>query len=361
MASSQFEQNYQRIRLELTIGIIVFVGVILIGTFGYRFIEGWSWIDSAYMTIITLSTVGFTEVEPLSPQGRLFTISLILMGIASFGYIANRFTEVLIQGYFQEGIRKRQQRRLMKTLNEHYILCGFGRMGRQIAQEFAAESVPFLVVEFQADMVDESQRLGYVTLQGDATLDETLLKAGIDRAACLVSALPSDAENLYAVISAKTLNPKIRAIARANTEEALKKLQRGGADAVISPYITGGKRMAAAALRPQIMDFVDGILTGSDRSLYMEEFRLDPAHCPYIGQTLTEAGVRSKSGALVLAIRRADGSLIGGPTADTRLQPMDVLICMGTAEQLRALNQLLSPLQAKSFRLPRQPSTRDSD
>ncbi|GAB4239206.1 MAG: potassium channel protein [Elainellaceae cyanobacterium] len=358
MASSQFKRDYRRIRLELTIGIIAFIGVTLIGTLGYRFIEGWSWVDSAYMTIITLSTVGFTEVEPLSSQGRLFTISLILMGIASFGYIVNRFTEVLIQGYFQEGIRLRQQQRLMKTLSKHYILCGFGRMGRQIAQEFAAESVPFLVVEFQAEMVEESQRLGYITIQGDATLDETLQNAGIERAACLVSALPSDAENLYTVLSAKTLNPKIRAIARANTEEALKKLQRGGADAVISPYITGGKRMAAAALRPQIMDFVDGMLTGTDRSLYMEEFRLDPDHCPCIGQTLTQAGVRSKAGALVLAIRRADGSLIGGPTADTRLQSMDVLICMGTAEQLRSLNRLLSPLQAESLRLPRQPSSR---
>jgi voltage-gated potassium channel len=339
--------------LEITIGVVALAIVWLIGTLGYRFIEGYSWVDAAYMTMITLSTVGFTEVEPLSANGRIFTIALILMGIASFGYIINRLTEVMVQGYLQERVRLRRNR-LINKLSGHYIICGFGRMGRQIALEFATENVPFLVVEFQQEMVDESERMGYLTLQGDATLDETLAIAGVDSAICLVSALPSDAENLYTVLSAKTLNPKIRAIARANTEEALKKLQRGGADAVVSPYITGGRRMAAAALRPQVMDFVDGIMTGSDRSLYMEEFLIDPESCPYIGQTLHETGIRSQSGALVLAIRRADGTLIGGPTAEVTLQEGDALICMGTAEQLRELNQILSPLNPQSLRLPRQ-------
>ena len=180
-----------------------------------------------------------------------------------------------------------------------------------------------------------------------------LLKVGIERAICIVAALPSDAENLYTVLSAKTLNPEIRAIARASTEEALQKLQRGGADAVISPYITGGKRMAAAALRPQVLDFVDGILTGADRQLYMEEFLLDPAFCPFVGQSLQKAKLRSQTGALVLAIRRLDGTLIGGPTGDTVLMSGDTLICMGTAEQLRSLNQILGPIRSQKLRKPR--------
>ncbi len=179
------------------------------------------------------------------------------------------------------------------------------------------------------------------------------MKVGIERAICLVAALPSDAENLYTVLSAKTLNPEIRAIARASTEEALQKLQRGGADEVISPYITGGKRMAAAALRPQVLDFVDGILTGADRQLYMEEFLLDPASCPFVGQTLQKARLRSQTGALVLAIRRLDGTLIGGPTGDTVLVPGDRLIGMGTAEQLRNLNQVLGPINYKQLRRPK--------
>lgn len=356
MAYLRFEQKYKRIQQELVGGLLSLGGVTLVGTFGYRFIEGWSWVDAAYMTIITLSTVGFMEVQPLSVQGRIFTITLILMGVVSLGYIVNRFTEALIQGYFREGLRLRYQTRLIDSLSLHYIICGFGRTGRQIAMEFAAEDIAFLVIDFQSDLVEESEALGFITLQGDATLDDTLIRAGIERAQCLVTALPSDAENLYTILSAKTLNPDIRAIARANTEEAVQKLQRAGADAVVSPYITGGKRLAAAALRPQVMDFVDGILTGADRSLYMEEFLIDPQTCPCVGQSLREADFRSRSGALVLAIRRGDGTLIGGPTADTILQDQDVLICMGTAEQLRRLNQFLSPLHPKPLRLPRQSS-----
>lgn len=354
MASSRFpEKQYRRLRKELAIGFSTLLIVILVGTVGYRLIAKWSWIDSLYMTMITLSTVGYTEVEPLGPEGRIFTISLILMGILSFGYIVNRVTDAFVQGYFQEGLRSIRQHRLIESLSQHYILCGFGRTGRQIALEFNAESIPFVVIDFQPDYVEQATELGYISIQGDATLDETLFRAGIERAICLVSALPSDAENLYTIMSAKTLNPKIRTIARANTEEAVLKLQRGGADAVVSPFITGGKRMAAAALRPQVMDFVDGILTGTDRSFYMEELLLDANTCPYIGQTLREAQLRSASGALVLAIRRVDGTLIAGPTAETRLQSGDLLICMGTAEQLRQLNQLISPLGSNPIRLPK--------
>lgn len=350
---SALEQKYHRIQKELFVGVLALGGVFLIGTLWYWLVEGWSLEDAAYMTVITLATVGYGEIQPLGNRGRMFTITLILMGVMSIGYIVNRFTEALIQGYFQEGIRLRQQRRLMESLSGHYIICGFGRTGRQIALEFEVEGVSFVTIDSALESVQLAQQLGYIALQGDATLDETLVKVRIERAVCLVAALPSDAENLYTVLSAKTLNPQIRAIARASTQEALQKLQRGGADAVVSPYITGGKRMAAAALRPQVMDFVDGILTGADRELYMEEFRLDPAVCPCVGQTLREARLRSQSGALVLAIRRTDGTLIGGPTADTELMAGDVLICMGTAEQLRQINQILGPISSKVLRPPK--------
>lgn len=347
------EQTYQRIQKELMAGAIALCGVFLIGTLWYCLVEGWSWEDAAYMTVITLATVGYGETHPLGNRGRLFTIALILMGVINIGYIVNRFTDAVIQGYFQEGIRLRQQKQLMESLSEHYIICGFSRTGRQIAKEFRAEGVSFVVIDSEVESVQRAQAEGYIVYLGDATLDETLLKVGIERAICIVAALPSDAENLYTVLSAKTLNPGIRAIARASTEEALQKLQRGGADAVISPYITGGKRMAAAALRPQILDFVDGILTGSDRQLYMEEFLLDPAFCPFVGQSLQKAKLRSQTGALVLAIRRTDGNLIGGPTGDTVLMPGDTLICMGTAEQLRSLNQILGPIISKKLRKPK--------
>jgi voltage-gated potassium channel len=351
---STLEQKYKRIQQELMAGVLALVLVLLIGTLWYCLVEGWPWEDAVYMTVITLATVGYSETNPLGRRGRLFTIALILMGVISIGYIVNRFTEAVIEGYFQEGIRLRQQRRLMESLSDHYIICGFSRTGRQIAKEFRSEGVAFVVVDSDLESVQRAQSEGYIAVQGDATLDDTLLKVGIERATCIVAALPSDAENLYTVLSAKTLNPQIRAIARASTEEALQKLQRGGADAVISPYITGGKRMAAAALRPQILDFVDGMLSGTDRQLYMEEFLLDPAFCPFVGQTLQRAKLRSQTGALVLAIRRNDGSLIGGPTGDTVLMPGDTLICMGTAEQLRSLNKILGPINSQQLRRPKQ-------
>jgi voltage-gated potassium channel len=354
-SQAEIEQKYRRIRKELIAGAIALVGVFLIGTLWYCLVEGWSWEDAAYMTVITLATVGYGETRPLGNRGRLFTITLIFMGLVTIGYIVNRFTEAIVQGYFQEGIRLRQQRRLMELLSGHYIICGFGRTGRQIALEFQSEGVPFVTVDLDNASIETARQLGYTAIQGDATLDETLTNLRIERAVCLVAALPSDAENLYTVLSAKTLNPQIRAISRASTREAIQKLQRAGADAVVSPYITGGKRMAAAALRPQVMDFVDGILTGADREFYLEEVRLDPAVCPCVGQTLREAKLRSQTGALILAIRRTDGTLIGGPTADTELMAGDLLICMGTAEQLHQINQILGPIPQRLPRLPKQP------
>lgn len=350
---STLEQKYRRLQQELITGVAAFGGVFCIGTFWYACVEGWRWADAAYMTVITLATVGFSEVHPLGDRGRLFTISLILMGLISIGYIVNRFTEAIIQGYFQEGIKLRQQRRLIDSLNNHYILCGFGRTGHHIALEFQLEGIPFVLIDNRPESIENAQQMGYVAFQGDATLDATLINVGISKAVCLVAALPSDAENLYTILSAKSLNPEVRTIARANTEEAVQKLQRGGADVVVSPYITGGKRMAAAALRPQVMDFMDGILSGGDRSFYVEEFLIDPENSTCAGQTLREAQLRIRSGALVLGIRRTNGDLVAGPTGETIMLAGDMLICMGTAEQLRLLNQIISPLRSRSFRLPK--------
>jgi voltage-gated potassium channel len=350
---STLEKKYRQIQKELMLGMMSLGGIFLLGTLWYWLVEGWSWEDAAYMTVITLATVGYGETNPLSSRGRLFTIALIVLGVINIGYIVNRLTEALIQGYFQQGIRLQQQRRLMESLSGHYIICGFSRTGRQIAKEFQAEGVEFVIIDSELESVQDAQAIGYMVFQGDATLDDTLLQVGIERATCIVAALPSDAENLYTVLSAKTLNPQIRAIARASTEEALKKLQRGGADAVISPYITGGKRMAAAALRPQVLDFMDGVITGAGRELYMEEFLIDSDVCPVVGQSLHKARLRSQTGALVLAIRRVDGTLIGGPTGETILLPGDTLICMGTSEQLRKLNQILGPINSQQLRRPR--------
>jgi voltage-gated potassium channel len=343
------EQKYRRIRTDLQRGGFALALVFIAGTLWYSLIEGWHWLDAVYMTVITLTTVGYGETHPLGDRGRIFTIALIVAGVLTIGYIVNRFTEAIVEGYFIDGRRLRQQRKLVDSLAEHFILCGFGRIGRQIATEFAAEGTKFVIADASSEQVRIAQSEGHSAIQADATLDETLLKMGVQKAACLVAALPSDAENLYIILSAKTLNPKIRAIARASNEEAVLKLQRAGADKVISPYITGAKRMAAAALRPQVMDFMDGIVA-SDRSFYMEEFLIDAQTCPVAGLSLREARLRSQSGSLVLAVRRRDGTLIVGPTGETIIMGDDMLICMGTADQLRVLNQILDPLTPASER-----------
>jgi voltage-gated potassium channel len=339
------EENYRRTRSHLTRGAVALVFVVFSGVLWYRLMEGWSWLDATYMAVITLSTVGFSEINPLSSQGRLFTILLIMMGVAVIAYMLNTLTEAVVQGHLQTGFRLRSKRKFMESLQGHYIICGFGRTGRQVAMEFAAESIPFVVVDSADDAIHLAHQQGYITYQGDATQDQVLTQVGLDRARCLVAALPSDAENLYIVLSAKSLSPDIRTIARASTEEAMLKLQRGGADVVVSPYITGGKRMAAAALRPQVVNFLDGILTGAERTVYVEEFVLEPESCPVMGYTLAEAQLGRQSGALILAIRRAEGNLMVGPSADTRLYPGDMVITMGNADQLRLLSQILSPIQ----------------
>jgi voltage-gated potassium channel len=343
------EQKYRRIRTDLQRGGFALALVFIAGTVWYSLIEGWHWLDAVYMTVITLTTVGYGETHQLGNRGRLFTIALLVAGVLTIGYIVNRFTEAIVEGYFVDGRRLRQQRKLVDSLAEHFIICGFGRIGRQIATEFAAEGTKFVIADASGEQVRIAQAEGHSAIQADATLDETLLKMGVQKAACLVAALPSDAENLYIILSAKTLNPNIRAIARASNEEAVLKLQRAGADKVISPYITGAKRMAAAALRPQVMDFMDGIVA-SDRSFYMEEFLIDAQTCPVAGLSLREARLRSQSGSLVLAVRRRDGTLIVGPTGETVIMGHDMLICMGTADQLRVLNQILDPLTPASDR-----------
>ena len=205
------EQKYRRIRSDLQWGGFALGLVILTGTLWYSLVEKWHWLDAVYMTVITLTTVGYGETHPLGDRGHIFTIALILAGVITIGYIVNRFTEALIEGYFIEGRRLRQQRKLVESLTEHFIICGFGRIGRQIAAEFAVEGTAFVVIDADSEQVKIAQMEGYNAIQADATLDETLLKMGVEKAACLVAALPSDAENLYIILSAKSLNPGLRA------------------------------------------------------------------------------------------------------------------------------------------------------
>ncbi len=337
-------QRLDDIRRQLRVSIAAIFGVVAIGILGYSLLEGWSLFDSAYMTIITLAGVGYGETHPLDGIGRLFTIFLIVAGVFSFGNIVSQVARAISEGYFQEVIQIRRRTTMLTALQEHYIVCGLGRIGGQVCRDFATDNVAFVVIEQDEALCKQASAIGYLVLQGDASSDQLLQEAGIARAKCIVCALPSDAENLYIVLSAKLLNPKIFTIARASNEESVAKLTRVGADRVVSPYLTGAKRMAALALRPQVVDFTEAALVGKNNTFYIEELLLDTKlNCPFLNRSLKEVDIRAQSGALVLAIRRADGELFGSPTGDTRLEEGDLLICMGTAEQLRALSNLLIP------------------
>ncbi len=198
------EQKYRRIGSDLKRGGFALGLVFITGTLWYSLVEKWDWLDAVYMTVITLTTVGYGETQSLDDRGKIFTIALILAGVITIGYIVNRFTEALIEGYFVEGKRIRQQQRLVESLQDHFIICGFGRIGRQIATEFAVEGTAFVVIDGSREQIEIAQGLGYHTIQADATLDETLLEGGVHKARCLVAALPSDAENLYIILSAKS-------------------------------------------------------------------------------------------------------------------------------------------------------------
>ena len=315
--------------------------VILAGAAGYRITEGWDWGDALWMVLITISTIGYGEVAPLTPAGRLVTVLIVGGGLIVVQLTIQRVLGLKDSGYFRR-LREFRIHRMLETLHDHVILCGYGRIGQEIAAQLQRDQVPLVVIENNPERRDVAEGNGLRVLQADATLDETLLDAGLGRCLSLVAALPSDAANLYVVLSARGLQPTCRLIARANSDEAATKLRLAGASAVVSPYVAGGRVMAASALRPLALDFME-LLAGSDYEI--EEFQLsrDPALLQSIeGRSLAELGLGRRSGALVLAIR-VQGRLVANPGGDRLLEPGQVLIVLGSRRQLKQFQDLLGP------------------
>ena len=314
-------------------------GVIGAGAAGYRITEGWDWGDSLWMVLITISTIGYGEVAPLTPAGRLVTVLIVGGGLIVVQLTIQRVLGLKDSGYFRR-LREFRIHRMLESLHDHVILCGYGRIGQEIAAQLQRDQVPLVVIDNDPERRDVAEVNGLRVLQADATLDETLLDAGLGRCLSLVAALPSDAANLYVVLSARGLQPSCRLIARANSDEAAAKLRLAGASAVVSPYVAGGRVMAASALRPLALDFME-LLAGSDYEI--EEFQLsqDPALLQSIqGRSLAELGLGRHSGALVLAIR-AQGRLVANPGGDRLLEPGQVLIVLGSRRQLKLFQDLL--------------------
>ncbi len=319
----------------------------------YRLTEGWDWGDCYWMVLITLSTLGFSDerTPPLTTSGRITTALLIVGGLVVVQLTIQSLLELVNSGYFRQ-LQERRHRRQLQGMHNHVILCGYGRIGREIAEQLLAEAVPLLVVEMAAERIADAQQRGLPALQADATLDETLQEAGIHHCRALVAALPSNAANLYVTLSARGLAPHCRLIARADSAEAEGKLRLAGADQVVSPYVAGGRTMAATALRPLAVNFME-LLAGSDCEV--EEFQLsrDPARLGALqGRSLAELQLGRRSGALVLAIRTPPSlvgnpyrpqapALIANPGGDVRLEPGQLLIVLGSAEQLARFADLL--------------------
>ena len=313
--------------------------VVLGGAVGYRITEGWDWGDCLWMVLITISTIGYGEVEPLSQAGRLVTVLIIAGGLLVVQLAIQRVLGLSESGYFRQ-VRDLRFRRQLRRMHNHVILCGYGRIGREIGEQLLLEQVPVLVVEMDPTRKQAAQERGLKVLLADATLDETLLEAGLDRCRSLVAALPSNAANLYVILSARGLEKRCRLIARADSEEAAAKLELAGANVVVSPYVAGGRVMATTALRPLAVDFTD-LLAGSDCEI--EEFRLseDPllmSHLSY--RSLEELDLARRTGAMVLAIRDKT-TLTANPNGQVTLAPGQLLVVMGSKRQLQDLRQIL--------------------
>ena len=313
-----------------------------LGAIGYRFTEGWDWGDCLWMVLITVSTIGFGEVQPLSPEGRIVTLLIIVAGLIFVQFTFQKAVRLFELGYFQR-VNELRFKRILRKMKDHVILCGYGRVGQEISKQIKTQNIPIVVVENDTDRKKIAEENGLEVLFADATLDETLNLAGLNTCKSLVVTLPNDAANLYVVLSAKSIRNSVKVIARAGTEESASKLRLAGANIVVSPYIAAGRAMASMALRPIAIDFLD-LLAGSECEI--EEFELsnDISLFENSGKrTLLELGIGKKSGAKILAIKE-DQKLITNPGGEFLLQPGQILITFGSRDQLDILAGLLGNL-----------------
>ncbi|GAB4535262.1 MAG: potassium channel protein [Thermodesulfovibrionia bacterium] len=319
--------------------IIAIIGVIIFGTIGYVIIEGWGIFDSLYMTIITLTTVGYQEVHALSRIGRVFTTLLILSGVGVMLYALSVGARVILEGEIRDILGRKRLGKAIEHIKNHYIICGYGRMGKIVFKEMREGKVPVVIIEKSPDIVSSMDR-DILVIQGDATQDGVLKEAGIERAKGLISVLSSDSDNLYVVLSARGLNPNLRIVARASEEGSEKKLLRAGADEVVSPYHIGGLRIAHTVLKPAVVDFLEFATRSGNIELQIEEIKVKE-DSSIIGQSLDECGIRRDLGIIIVAIKRETGEMEFNPTSTSLIRRGDTLIAMGEPRQLKALEEMV--------------------
>lgn len=326
------------VKRQFIFSLSLIVVVIFIGTAGYVMLEKWSPFDSLYMTIITITTVGYREVQPLSGKGKVFTIFLIVFGVGTILYTFNNAARIIIEGEIREIFGRRKLEKKIKGLKDHYIICGYGRMGKVICKELKEKGARYVVIEKEPTVTDVFEE-GTLFVRGDATSDEVLKEAGIERAKGLISVLSTDAENLYVVLSAKVLNPELNIVARAGEEGSEQKLLRAGADRVVSPYHIGGLRIAHTVLKPAVVDFIEFATRSGNIDLQMEEIYVHEGS-NVVGMTLDECGIGRELGIIIVAIKRVEGEMQFNPTHRTAIKSGDVLIALGERSRLKVLEDM---------------------
>ena len=326
-------------RALLIAGMIALM--LAIGTAGFTILERWSVFDSFYMTLITITTVGYAEVHPLDNAGRIFNSFLIIFGVTVLFVAFGAFTQTIIELELQERFGRRRKERLIEHLTDHFIVCGYGRVGRNASYEFQRAGVAFIVVDRNEDRVARAAEAGMLAMAADATNDDDLKRAGVLRAKGLIAALPSDAENLFIILSAKTLNPNLMVVTRASEEQAEEKLRRAGADTVFAPYTIAGRRLAHSLLRPHVLEFIDFATSNVGPKIMMEQMRVE-AGTKFISKTLASMLSDSGLNVILLAIRHASGEMIFNPAPDSRISAGDFLIVLGERPSLKKLEQALA-------------------
>jgi voltage-gated potassium channel len=335
----------RRFRNRLILISTALVAILAGGTLGFIFIDGYPPFDAFYMTLITVSTVGYAEVHPLSHAGRIFNSFLILFGVTIMLLAVGSMTQAIIELELNQYFGKRRNKKMIDKLNDHYIVCGFGRVGRGAASELQRAGVPFLVVDKNEDRVEWAMKAGMLAALADATNDETLRDAGVLRAKGLIATLSSDADNLFVILSAKALKPSLLVSARIATEETERKMRLAGADYVFAPYDMTGYRMAQVMLKPHVFQFIDFTTKSIGLNVGIEQVRV-PSSSEFVSKSLEEMRIRKELGVIVLAIRKSDGRMLFNPPADAEIHGGDFLIVMGESANLQRLEQMLAEVRA---------------
>jgi voltage-gated potassium channel len=329
------------LRLRQTLRVATAVGLTLIaGTVGFHLILDEPWFQAFYRSVVTATLAGLDTV-PSSDGARVLSIALVLAGLTIIAYAGAVIVEVIAGGVLTGVLAERRRERTIERLRDHFIICGYGRVGRRVAEEFRLSGEPYVVLDFHEDAVSAAKEHGDLLIEGNATEDEDLRRAGIEHAKGLVAAADSDADNLYIALSARSVRPDMQIVARASDEDAEKKLKLAGADRVVLPYASAGRTMANLVLKPHVTAFLDAVTTAAGPDLHMAEIEV-PASSSHAGKTIREIRVRHETGAIIIAMRKKDGTFDTTPEPDVRIDPGDVLVGIGTAEELRSLEDLFA-------------------